>query len=259
MWEKELREALGYAGDHLSLYQLTIEPQTQFHTRARRGEQLTAPDDSAVTMYEMTQEMMAKAGLPAYEISNHARKGQESRHNLTYWRYEDYIGIGPGAHGRIGIQGAGGASEKIYPQPQPQQKAAKGMKQQVMSVLLDLRNAKSRFLKPRPFSLCYATENHRAPDTWLQQVDTEGHGLKAREPIDAELAMREALMMGLRLTEGINMEKWRQKFTAPLPRFLHSKRLARLKREGYIVQEGKTLRATPAGLQRLNAILGYLG
>jgi putative oxygen-independent coproporphyrinogen III oxidase len=99
-WEKELNEALQLADGHLSLYQLTIEPNTQFYTRAARGETLTAPDDNAATMYELTQNILKDAGLPAYEVSNHAREGAESRHNLAYWHYDDYIGIGPGAHGR---------------------------------------------------------------------------------------------------------------------------------------------------------------
>ena len=99
-WEKELREALTLAGDHLSLYQLTIEPNTQFYTLANRGETLTAPTEEAARMYELTQEILAAAGLPAYEISNHAKPGEESRHNMAYWNYDDYIGIGPGAHGR---------------------------------------------------------------------------------------------------------------------------------------------------------------
>jgi len=99
-WEQELRAALAYARGHLSLYQLTIEQNTAFYTRAGRGELLTAAADPAADMYLLTQEVMAGAGLPAYEISNHAAVGQESRHNLTYWHYDDFIGIGAGAHGR---------------------------------------------------------------------------------------------------------------------------------------------------------------
>jgi oxygen-independent coproporphyrinogen-3 oxidase len=100
-WQEELGEALPLAGDHLSLYQLTIEPGTAFGNRAARGETLAADEDSAVALFEATQEWLAAAGLPAYEISNHARPGAECRHNLAYWRYEDYLGIGPGAHGRV--------------------------------------------------------------------------------------------------------------------------------------------------------------
>jgi putative oxygen-independent coproporphyrinogen III oxidase len=100
-WQQELDEALTLAGEHLSLYQLTIEPGTAFGNRAARGETLAADEDTAVALFEVTQERLAAAGLPAYEISNHARPGAECRHNLAYWRYEDYLGIGPGAHGRV--------------------------------------------------------------------------------------------------------------------------------------------------------------
>ncbi len=211
-WRQELGEALALAGDHLSLYQLTIEPHTIFHTRARRGETLTATDDYAATMFEATQEVMENTGLPAYEISNHARAGQESRHNLTYWHYEDYLGIGPGAHGRHCDH------EKRH-----------------------------------------AIENHRAPEIWLQQVLSQGHGIKIDEILDTETAMREALMMGLRLTVGINLENWRKKFPTPLPQFLSADRLARLEKEGLVAQNEKALYATRTGLQRLNAVFKYLG
>src|SRR5205823_11115489 len=101
VWEAELNEALTLAGEHLSLYQLTIEPGTAFGNRAARGETLAADEDTAAVLFEITQQRLAAAGLPAYEISNHARPGAECRHNLAYWRYEDYLGIGPGAHGRV--------------------------------------------------------------------------------------------------------------------------------------------------------------
>ncbi len=105
-WEAELGEALSLNPDHLSLYQLTIEPNTAFGALARRGKLTGLPDeDLAADMYEVTQELCTNAGLPAYEISNHARPGQESRHNLIYWRYGDYAGIGPGAHGRLTLGG----------------------------------------------------------------------------------------------------------------------------------------------------------
>ncbi len=104
-WQAELDEALSLAGEHLSLYQLTIEPGTAFGNRAARGEVLAAGDDDAALLFEMTQARLAAAGLPAYEISNHARPGAECRHNLAYWRYQDYLGIGPGAHGRITSDG----------------------------------------------------------------------------------------------------------------------------------------------------------
>jgi oxygen-independent coproporphyrinogen-3 oxidase len=101
-WRRELDEALALADGHLSLYQLTIEPGTAFATLARRGDLAELDDDTAAALYETTQERLAAAaGMPAYEISNHARPGSECRHNLAYWRYQDYLGIGPGAHGRL--------------------------------------------------------------------------------------------------------------------------------------------------------------
>jgi oxygen-independent coproporphyrinogen-3 oxidase len=99
-WEAELQHALSFSTDHISLYQLTIEPGTRFETLVRTGHFIPADDDDAATLYELTGQMTSAAGIPAYEISNHARPGSESRHNLSYWRYDDYIGIGPGAHGR---------------------------------------------------------------------------------------------------------------------------------------------------------------
>ncbi len=100
-WQDELDEALSLAGEHLSLYQLTIEPGTAFAARAARGELALPDEDLAAALFEWTQRRLAAAGLPAYEVSNHARPGGECRHNLAYWRYEDYLGVGPGAHGRV--------------------------------------------------------------------------------------------------------------------------------------------------------------
>ncbi len=104
-WRAELAEALSYAGGHLSLYQLTIEKGTPFYTLYQRGEMPIPSDDEAAALYEETRDQAAKHGYDAYEVSNYARAGEESRHNLVYWRYGDYLGIGPGAHGRITIDG----------------------------------------------------------------------------------------------------------------------------------------------------------
>jgi putative oxygen-independent coproporphyrinogen III oxidase len=104
-WARELELALTLAGDHLSVYQLTIEPGTAFHTAHARGDFILPDDDLAGALYELTQERLDAAGMPGYEISNHARPGQASRHNLTYWRYGDYLGVGPGAHGRLTLNG----------------------------------------------------------------------------------------------------------------------------------------------------------
>ena len=105
-WAGELKEAIGHAADHLSLYQLTIEAGTAFERLHAAGKLAVPDDDSARALYETTQEVCEAAGLPAYEISNHARPGAESRHNLLYWRYGEYVGVGPGAHGRI-VTGSG--------------------------------------------------------------------------------------------------------------------------------------------------------
>jgi putative oxygen-independent coproporphyrinogen III oxidase len=104
-WRNELKEALDFGTEHLSLYQLTIEPATPFATLARTGVLKPMDDDRAASLYEITQEITEAAGRPAYEISNHAKLGAESRHNLLYWRYGSYAGAGPGAHGRLDIGG----------------------------------------------------------------------------------------------------------------------------------------------------------
>jgi len=111
-WRDELDAALALAGDHLSLYQLTIEPGTAFATAFARGDFRLPDDETQGALYEATQETLAAAGLPAYEISNHARPGSECRHNLVYWRYQDYLGIGPGAHSRLTLGDEKGGGEK---------------------------------------------------------------------------------------------------------------------------------------------------
>ncbi len=211
LWEQELREALALTNGHLSAYQLTIEPNTAFHTLAGRGENLTAPPEQSAIMYEQTQAILREVGMPGYEISNYSRPGDESRHNLTYWRYDDYIGIGPGAHGRYVADGTRSA-----------------------------------------------TETHRAPEVWLKHVREQGHGLRVSTPIDNETAKREALMMGLRLAEGIAHADWQAKFAQPISAFLALEKRAQLETEGYLADDGKYLMATEAGRQRLNAVLGYL-
>jgi putative oxygen-independent coproporphyrinogen III oxidase len=210
-WEQELSEALKMAKGHLSLYQLTIEPNTQFHTRTARGEILTAQDDNATIMYEVTQGILGVAGLPAYEVSNHAAPGAESRHNLAYWHYDDYIGIGPGAHGR-------------------------------------------HFHKDERFAI----DNHRAPEVYLKQVREQGHGIRQHDILDQQTSMREALMMGLRLTQGIAQTKWQEKFGLSLADFIAPEKTARLEQEGYLAIDSNAFKATMAGLQRLNAVLDYL-
>ena len=102
-WREELRRGLARAGGHMSLYQLTIEPETAYEKLFNAGKLKTPDAETSRALWDVTQEETAAAGMPAYEISNHARPGQESRHNLVYWRYGDYLGVGPGAHGRVGV------------------------------------------------------------------------------------------------------------------------------------------------------------
>ena len=209
-WRAELEEGLRLAGDHLSLYQLTIEPGTAFAARARRGELVPADDETAAELYEMTQDRLAAAGLPAYEISNHARLGGECRHNLAYWRYRDYVGIGPGAHGRLSLAGE-----------------------------------------------TYALRQRRAPEAWLAAVETAGTGLDEQAPIDRDTAVAEMLMMGLRLTEGVARERLEKLAGEPAEaRFCHT--LPPLVEGGFLTIDGHRIAATPAGRQRLNAVLSAL-
>ncbi|HYD37894.1 MAG TPA: radical SAM family heme chaperone HemW [Allosphingosinicella sp.] len=154
-WAAELERALGFGAGHLSLYQLTIEPGTRFAAMAARGELAARDPDEAAGLYELTQDLTGAAGLPAYEISNHARPGEESRHNLAYWRYRPYLGIGPGAHGR-----RGGA----------------------------------------------ATLRHRKPENWLAALARNRHGLAEETMLTVRDRALEALLMGLRLSEGVELE-----------------------------------------------------
>ncbi len=202
-WRAELKRALDHAGGHLSVYQLTIEQGTQFQTRFQRGEIAIPDEDLAGDLYEATQEVLEAAGLPAYEISNHARPGEESRHNLTYWRMEPYLGIGPGAHGRVRRGGS-----------------------------------------------WHATRQARVPETWLQSVETAGHGTAEETALSAEERRQEILMMGLRLAEGIPY--------ARLDSLPPADRRAALVEEGYLVDNGQVLAATAAGRQRLNGLLAHL-
>jgi len=202
-WESELRRALAFGTEHLSLYQLTIEPGTRFATEAAAG-RLTIPDgDAAADLFEATRAMTAAAGLPAYEVSNHARPGAESRHNLSYWRYTGYVGIGPGAHGR--------------------------------------RNG-------------VATMRHRKPENWLTAMARNGHGLQSETPLSPHEQATEALVMGLRLARGIDIEALAARGIDIAP-LLDDEASARLGRAGLVDHSPAELRLTQAGMPLLDAIL----
>jgi len=210
-WAAELKDALALAGDHLSLYQLTIESNTGFAGAVRRGEWLPLDDDIAAGLFETTQETLEAVGMPAYEISNHAKPGAESRHNLVYWRYGDYIGIGPGAHGRITIDGEG-----------------------------------------------HATAQVKKPEAWIEGVEALGHGGDADLTLGPEDRAEEALMMGLRLAEGIDKARFRARTGLDLGALLDPAGRRRLL-DGGMIEEGETvLKATPAGRRVLNSVLAAL-
>ncbi len=210
-WEAELLEALPLVRDHLSLYQLTIEKGTPFYMQHERGDFKIPDEELAGDLYEATQSILEGHGLRAYEVSNHARVGSESQHNLTYWRYTDYVGIGPGAHGRITIDG-----------------------------------------------IKKATRGHRAPDVWLERVKSNGHGGHDFEKLLPRDRFVECLMMGLRLEEGVPIARLEDEGGSELSELMDFKKIESLKHEGLIVFNGETLRATKAGLQRLNGVLSYL-
>jgi putative oxygen-independent coproporphyrinogen III oxidase len=205
-WKQELDQALAFGTEHLSLYQLTIEPGTAFAPLYERGDLVIPGEDLAADLFELTQNQTAAAGLPAYEISNHARSNSESRHNLSYWRYQDYAGIGPGAHGRLTLD-------------------------------------KSKV----------ATKQYRAPETWLTAV-RNGSGEEEALALSLQDQATEAIMMGLRLTSGICISR--------LPELSQSvidaNALKVLINGGYLILTNDILKATPLGLQCLNAVLRRL-
>ena len=204
-WSAALEQALALGATHVSLYQLTIEPGTRFATEVAAGRLTPLGPDRAADLYELTGAMTAAAGLPAYEISNHARRGHESRHNLTYWRYGDYAGIGPGAHGR---------------------------------------------------RLGRRTMRHRKPENFLSGTARNGHGLVEDERLSPTEAGDEALVMGLRLAEGIDAGALAKRFS--LTTIVDWKAVNRLVASGHMVQDGTRIAATAHGRLLLDSVLGAI-
>ena len=206
-WGKELSRALGFGTEHLSLYQLTIEPGTRFATDVRRGDLVPLGDDESADLFAVTQEMTAVTGLPAYEISNHARPGCESRHNLAYWRYQDYAGVGPGAHGRRG-----------------------GI----------------------------ATVRHRKPENFLVAVERQGHGVSEERALPVREQAAEALMMGLRLAEGVDLAALSTRFGLERDEMIDARKLALYADQGLVDVDGQRLTVTERGMPLLDALLPEL-
>jgi putative oxygen-independent coproporphyrinogen III oxidase len=208
MWAEELKLAIAEAAEHLSLYQLTIEEGTPFFALHAAGKLKTPDEATARALYDITQEVCAAHGLPAYEISNHARPGAECRHNLVYWRAKEYAGIGPGAHGRLDIGG-----------------------------------------------LRHATATEKRPETWLMRVEASGHGVVTDDLLNSEERADEFLLMGLRLAEGIDPNR----YEALSGRALDPHRIAVLREEGAItVDADGRLRVTQAGFPVLDAVVADL-
>jgi len=210
-WRAELATALSLAADHLSLYQLTIEQGTKFATLYARGVFLLPDEDLAAALYDATADAAAHFGLAQYEISNYAVSGRESRHNLAYWRYQDYAGIGPGAHGRLTFG-----------------------------------------------DTMLATSRHRAPEIWAEMVESTGSGATVEDPIAPREKTREALLMGLRLAEGIFLPRFEARTGVKLRDAIDPKILGRCIEEGYLTLTESILTATPEGRKRLDALLPEL-
>ncbi|HEU5046621.1 MAG TPA: radical SAM family heme chaperone HemW [Rickettsiales bacterium] len=234
-WESELTQALEYACDHLSLYQLTIEENTAFHHIYHNGGFLLPEEGLAADMYMLTQSVMEAHGLPAYEISNHAKPGGESHHNMAYWQSQDYIGIGAGAHGRYSIDYGGNAS------PIP---ALPGFPREVVASTPPRTHAAIR----------YATENIKSPERWLEQVERTGAGLSIQTEIPAEESLEEAVLMGLRLSDGINYRKWQERTGLDLHAALSPVAIQRLQTAGLVEADAQRIRTTPEGRLLLNSV-----
>jgi len=210
-WSQELDRAIERAGDHLSVYQLTMEPGTIFYKRWQRGGIHMPDQETGAALYEITQARLSDAGLPAYEISNHARPGGECRHNLIYWGGGAYAGIGPGAHGRVG-----------------------------------------------PLSDRRAVARLRAPELWLHAVESQGHGTESEATLSPHEQIVERLMMGLRLTDGLDYAALESDFGPELDTAMDRNALSDLREAGLIERANGRLVASDAGRQRLDAVLGHL-
>ena len=206
-WGRELEQAIAFGTEHLSLYQLTIEPGTGFAGDVRRGRLTPLDDDPAADLFAVTRAMTAAAGLPAYEISNHARPGAESRHNLAYWRYGDYVGIGPGAHGRRGS---------------------------------------------------VATVRHKKPEAYLAALARSPHGIATQNSLAGAEQAAEALVMGLRLREGVDLAGLAARFDLPPGTLIDQAKLRFYAALGLVSCEQDRVIVSEAGMPLLDGLLAEL-
>lgn len=203
-WDAELARAIGFGTTHMSLYQLTIEPGTRFATDVAKRAWVPLDDDLSADLYTLTQERTLAAGLPAYEISNHAAPGHESRHNLAYWRYQDYVGVGPGAHGR---------------------------------------------------RCGTATMRHRKPENFINAVSRNGHAIKSEDVLDRATQIMEALLMGLRLKEGVDISRLSHRFSVDSGEIVDWRAVEKLQTLGFIHRASHHVSVTSKGFPLLDAIL----
>ena len=206
-WESELSRAISFGSGHLSLYQLTIEPGTRFATMVRAQQLVPLDDDTCADLFSRTRAMTAAAGMPAYEISNHARPGGQSRHNLAYWQYKDTLGVGPGAHARRG-----------------------GV----------------------------AVVRHKKPENWLESVASQGHGIAEARRLGTREMASEALLMGLRLAEGVELSVLARRFGLTASDMVNGDKINFYARKGLVWQDRGLLGVTEAGMPLLDGLLGEL-
>ena len=210
-WRRELECALALASSHISLYQLTIEQGTPFYGLLRRGRLAPLEDKPAAEMFIETRQRLHEAGMPAYETSNHASLGAECQHNLLYWRYQDYAGIGPGAHGRLTLDGSK-----------------------------------------------HAVERRRNPERWLEAVERDGHGTRSVEKLNRSERLSELVIMGLRIGEGIPIERFHQVTGQEWTDCLDRDAVSVLIDQGLIEDDPSVIRATEAGHLCLNTVIEQL-
>ena len=244
-WKAELSQALRFAKGHLSLYQLTIEENTQFHQLVENNRFQMPEESLAADMYHLTHELTQAAGLPFYEVSNYAAHGQESRHNLSYWRGDDYIGIGPGAHGRVGmLPRSSAALSEGGQQPDPAMSLQSSVSWRGQESEPETKNILQRT----------ATQTIKLPEKWLIAIEEKGDAFTSVETLSPETILDERILMGLRIREGIFFDRFKAQTGKELLPLLNANKLDYFLREGYMQQDADGLRATQAGMLVLNHI-----
>ena len=241
-WDAELSQALQLAGNHLSLYQLTIEENTAFyHAYAKGG--FTMPDEElSEAFYRLTEDRMCLQGLMPYEVSNYARAGQESRHNLSYWRGDNYIGVGAGAHGRIALpiysrtSSGFGSCDIAHTSP-----------------CLPITEIKRKCYNQR-----IATQTLKSPERWLENVEKQGHAVEVWQEITPEIEVEERVMMGLRLLDGINYQQFKEQTGYDLEAHINLQRRDFYIGQGLLEDDKDALKTTLKGRLLLNKLTAEL-